>query len=1020
MTDSSTKPDVESLLAEEPFVRSLARLLLAEEADEVVQQTYLRALASQPSSVRNPRAWLGRIVRNVVRNFRRTELRRESRDRAWASSELVPSSTELMEHEESRRMLVRAVDRLPDNLRTVLLLRFFENLPPREIARRLELPVAKIWDRLHRALTILRERLDAKNGDRRTWLLGLVPLATARPAIPWASAATSMTSRIRIFLTSALAMPSNTKMFVTCIAVLSLAATGYFWLGSEALDDTMDSAGEAASVDQSPRREAALSRETEALPDSTADSSQPDQPESSEPQGAGDEPYGALDVQVRWHDGTPAPGVLISFRAEGETRIDRSETRIVADAEGIAHASRLHAGAVRLTSDRGGRATAEVLAGLEAKAEFKLPRGIDVDGLVVDNLEGPIGGADILLASGQEGWLGSAVVATSQPNGRFEIRAANPQWSLGAIADGYSPSVLVDLDQVERPAGAALVELRLRLSPGGVTVSGRVVDEDAEGIAGALVLVGRGGKGSIEPGGRSREVWDGVSTTTDEDGSFACKGLRPGHLPLTVRADGYAIHEEELAGAEREAKVVAVTLVRGVTVQGTVRDARGEVVAGAMVRADARKLGSLQLAIQPEESDSVFPWPATRSDADGHFELSCIPPGEIHLLAGVWKRRAMQPLRNFDQKTLQGSSGDVLTWDPVLEAPRTILIRVVDANGKTFEPPVHVSVIAEQSAPGAPGGSTLPQFDPPGTYIFPNAAFVPYTVYTRFSRDGILTPWVYKSGVWPGDADVVLQLTPIPPVPETGTITGRIVDTGQRIADRPVDVKLLSRRERRGLEVSGDRFEGKEIPPGRYYVRVKAGGDQILVSPWFELKPAQKLDLGDLKTEPGGDLRVSVRTPGDVDPGKVTGRLGGNNDSRRLRWDGEQLAADNITAGLHRFRLQSANWFAPAVDIEIIAGRKNTFSIDVLPATRRQIMVLFPLPDQWQNATLTIRDARGASVYDCGSVASSIGFTPRFWVPTLPVAQYTLEALIDGQRRTWPLDFGDPSAGQEPMRISMR
>ena len=66
-----TEDDIQRLLAEEPFVRALAQHLVVDDADEVVQQTYLRALQHDGNGVHEPRNWLARIVRNVAANLRR-------------------------------------------------------------------------------------------------------------------------------------------------------------------------------------------------------------------------------------------------------------------------------------------------------------------------------------------------------------------------------------------------------------------------------------------------------------------------------------------------------------------------------------------------------------------------------------------------------------------------------------------------------------------------------------------------------------------------------------------------------------------------------------------------------------------------------------------------------------------------------------------------------------------------------------------------------------------------------------
>ena len=53
-------------------------------------------------------------------------------------------------------------------MRTVVVLRWFEGQPPRRIAAALGVPAAIVSTQLHRALALLRQRLDAAHGgDRR-------------------------------------------------------------------------------------------------------------------------------------------------------------------------------------------------------------------------------------------------------------------------------------------------------------------------------------------------------------------------------------------------------------------------------------------------------------------------------------------------------------------------------------------------------------------------------------------------------------------------------------------------------------------------------------------------------------------------------------------------------------------------------------------------------------------------------------------------------------------------------------
>lgn len=183
---------IESLIEHEPFVRRYVRSLVhgAPEADDVVQETWLAAIHRPPEQVENPRGWLAAVARNALRGMRRSGGRRAAREEAVARDVAVPSATEVRAREDARRAAVLALLDLEPIYRDALLLRYFEDLPPREIAIRLDLGVATVKTRLKRGLGQLRERLDAEHdGDRRAWALPLLPLAGAASADAAASAA---------------------------------------------------------------------------------------------------------------------------------------------------------------------------------------------------------------------------------------------------------------------------------------------------------------------------------------------------------------------------------------------------------------------------------------------------------------------------------------------------------------------------------------------------------------------------------------------------------------------------------------------------------------------------------------------------------------------------------------------------------------------------------------------------------------------------------------------------------------
>jgi RNA polymerase sigma-70 factor (ECF subfamily) len=102
----------------------------------------------------------GLVLRNFARQERRSSARREAREHDVARREELPSAREIVARAELQRRIAGAVMELDEPYRSAVLLRYFEDLPPREIAKRLGVPVATVRTRLARALEQLRERFD--------------------------------------------------------------------------------------------------------------------------------------------------------------------------------------------------------------------------------------------------------------------------------------------------------------------------------------------------------------------------------------------------------------------------------------------------------------------------------------------------------------------------------------------------------------------------------------------------------------------------------------------------------------------------------------------------------------------------------------------------------------------------------------------------------------------------------------------------------------------------------------------
>ncbi|MFY9344974.1 MAG: sigma-70 family RNA polymerase sigma factor, partial [Planctomycetota bacterium] len=941
-------------------------------------------------------AWLRAVVRSCAHDLWRTEHRRRRREQHAARAE-AGEGRDAAEQLELQEDIVAAVRSLDEPYRTAVWLRYYEDRTPSAIAESLGEPVKTVKTRLWRALQLLRQKLDRRYGDRRAWLGALVPLAQVSNALPALTGSAAA---------GGLVMQAKGVVFVGASALLLVGGTVWAWPSTPpatlpasptpAIAATVAPVAEEPPSEDSPAREAVVTA-----------------PPASR--------YGSLAVHVSWSDGTAAAGVAIHGEAKGEPRTDETGFRMYADATGVARKARVHGGTVNLTSDRGGSVATEVLGDQERDVDFVLPAGIEVVGTVQDERNQAVAGAEVVLVSGLGGWLGGSVVAISDDAGAFTVRSVPSKWSLGARAAGHAPSRLVDLEDVVMPIDGTPVQVQLRLLQPGATVAGKIIDENGDAMAGAIVVLGRGAGGHYEEQ-RVRESWSPHVVETGTDGSFRCQGVEPGQHPIVARVHGCSHVAEVVTCVAGVTTTITLVIARGVTVRGIVRNEAGEAVVGALVTTIAADQvdAPLEFAIR---GDRTNPRAEVHSDEHGAFELRGAPAGTLLLRAA--KRIEFDQFKGICQATMSARGGDELTWNPVLVAGKTMRVLVVDADGKPAWLGATLKAYAEQ--PTAMGASQAvfaehmaDKTKPINLFVFTSCANVPYTLAARLNRFGGETRWVYQRGAMPGGPDVEFRLPPQRPPGEPGHVAGTIADLGNRLAKGTLSVSLCTGAMRRDAKLDGTRFTVADVPPGRYFVWAKADDVPIVVGPWFDLQPAQRLDLGDLATEPRATIRVALRAPGGSEVKNPAAILDDGYQRLPLRWDGTHLSTDNASAGRHGLTLQTAGWSAPPRAVQLHAGHEQVVTVDVVPAALRRIHVTMPFPDSWQGCEFVLRNAAGTVMATESVAANGEALDGHRWHVWLPFDALTLEAVLDGKRHTWPVDVRDPKTAALPLRFSLR
>jgi RNA polymerase sigma-70 factor (ECF subfamily) len=157
-----------------PSLYRYARSLCGEpwEAEELLQETYKRALAAKRKPVvadaDEIRPWIFTIMRHVWQNERRRMSRSQETEFDDAAAIVSDENVELA---MSRKLLVSevraAVDSLPGPWREIIVMREIEDLTYAQIATVLGCPAGTVMSRLARARGALRQLLTPRTPEVR-------------------------------------------------------------------------------------------------------------------------------------------------------------------------------------------------------------------------------------------------------------------------------------------------------------------------------------------------------------------------------------------------------------------------------------------------------------------------------------------------------------------------------------------------------------------------------------------------------------------------------------------------------------------------------------------------------------------------------------------------------------------------------------------------------------------------------------------------------------------------------------
>ncbi len=766
---------LEDLLAHDAWIRRLASRLVADEpaAEDLAQDAWVEALNRPPARTGRPQAWLRQVLRSLAFSRQRSEISRRNREEAVAKPVSIPSAGDILERETTRLRVARMVYSLEEPYRTTILYRYFENMPPRRIAARLDVSVVAVETRLRRGLQQLRARLDREFGDRKRWCTALLPLTL--PTAAKAAAATATSS-----LTGALVMSMKIKIGIAVLVALGVAYA--FWprdgmtppLVPESEADKSERAVAKTAQETGPAEETAEITEKEPEVHAELLSLEPERGSIvGRVVNTGGAPISGAAVKAfRYSPGAVEMKALLATftNRDGRYVLKPLEVRCVVEVSAAGyHAGRALASPFMRRDFVLGKPG--ILSGRIVMAAKNSPC---VDSTVAVYEYRP---ADILDQPGNYAWRRPPVVSTrSNRAGEYSFPALRPGLYQIRIIPADAPMVHSTLAAIEIVAGE---ETTRDFAVGsGCTVVGKVTDRDSgQPVAGAEVFF-RGNP-------RRKAV-------TDKSGRYELSCVFLGSFPvvLTTARGFFRPVPSSLRPAELGAEIVHdIVMQRTAFVSGRVLGPDGGPVSGARVGGSESVLRTVEDLEGSAKQDTY-----TCTDEEGMFELAVFRPGRARRVYAARKDLAWSASEPFTMAPGERTEGVVIR----LEAGEKISGRVTTETGSAVAS-AQVTLYAERQDPRSRRtyhrmrGTTYSRVDGryeftgvrSGTYkleiVPPGILTENHSPYTAEVRQGLVVAEGGQTRI-----NVVLQRGPF--------VAGRVVDESGRPLENVV-VKALPKNK---------------------------------------------------------------------------------------------------------------------------------------------------------------------------------------------------------------------------------
>ncbi len=633
-------------------------------------------------------------------------------------------------------------------------------------------------------------------------------------------------------------------------------------------------------------------------------------------------------LRVRHEDGKPVANVtvIVAPPLVADARLD--EASAVTSEAGEAAFSLLP-GRYECRTSLGASASVTLLAGHGQIVVLVLPYLPAVCGIVVDDHDQPIAGAEVLV-------LGLSAVGTARvsarttTDGHFELRGIGAGRQIAARHAEFAPSA----PQRVELADATAATVTIRLLPHHGRVSGTVATQQGVPVPGAVVWFGPGTVGNFPA----------QTTRTDGNGYYRSPALPEGPIEVRAVAPGHALESTRTTVQRDGEAVVHLRLHGGGVVRGVARLQDGSPATQCLVWNGVRRAIGGRLA---------------RTGVDGSFFLDRLPVGEVELTALGLASDGISLQRATARVTV---AIDVATeWNPTLGPARRGAVHGT-ARLDDGTPLLGWLVLAtprgqsrglgvETREGGAFTLLGLPAGEVSLSLRRPDAG---WQSFVDADLEGVAV-----------DGDAVEFVVPAEAL-DRATLLGSVRDETGRACAATLRMTHASGAFAQYATRLDGTFRVDGIPQGEVRMEVRCEKMPVYLQPPMSLRGRETRDLGTLVVRLGGAAFGRLLGVDDEPPTNASVRLigSGNRDLGEVEVDAVGYRTPTVEAGRYELLVQAESVAPARVPLEIPRGGLTELDIRMLPGSLHRILVKTQdVRDFTSRVSIVIFDQAGKAVW---------------------------------------------------------